>query len=394
MKTALNISRVFVGVLFIFSGLVKANDPLGLSYKMQEFFEVWNEGLASSSLFISRWLIHFLTYLHEHSLALSIIMIAFEIVAGVALLLGWKMKLFSWLLLLLIIFFTFLTGYAFLSGKFRSCGCFGDCLPITPLTSFLKDVLLVLLILFLFFNRQKIKPLFSRMMSGLLMLIAVFLSLGFQWYVLNNLPIVDCLPFKKGNNIAQLRKPPPNAIPDSTVITFQYEKDGKLIEFTTENFPEDFDDSIYHFKKRFDKLIRKGNDEPSIKGFYLNGMDDSDSTDIVLAMPQVIILFCENFSTPVSAWQKQFEPITAIAAQKNIPVYFVTSAVEDAHKKLQGTAFSSMPILKCDYTAIRTAARANPTLYFLKKGTIIGKWSYKNFSVAEKELIKETTNQP
>src|SRR5215813_9061893 len=125
MKYVINIARIIVGVLFIFSGLIKANDPLGLSYKMQEFFEVWN--------------IH---WLDNYTLAFSIIMIVFEIVAGVAILLGWKMKLFSWLLLLLIIFFTFLTGYAFLSGKVKECGCFGNCIPLTADQSFMKDLAL------------------------------------------------------------------------------------------------------------------------------------------------------------------------------------------------------------------------------------------------------------
>src|SRR4026209_2358559 len=101
MKATVNVARIIVGLLFIFSGLVKANDPLGLSYKMQEFFELW--GMAG----VNSW-----------TLPLSVLVIAFEIIAGVALLLGWQMKLFSWLLLLLIIFFTFLTGYAYLSGKF------------------------------------------------------------------------------------------------------------------------------------------------------------------------------------------------------------------------------------------------------------------------------------
>src|SRR5207237_9723876 len=144
MRILLNATRIIVGVLFIFSGLVKANDPLGLSYKMEEFFDVW--GWYS---------------LTGYTLLPALIMNGFEILAGVAVLLGWRMKLFSWLLLLLIIFFTFLTGYAFLSGKFKNCGCLGDCLPITPLTSFLKDVALTLFIFFLFYHRKNIQPLLT-----------------------------------------------------------------------------------------------------------------------------------------------------------------------------------------------------------------------------------------
>src|SRR5580693_5283475 len=141
MKILISVIRALVGILFIFSGLVKADDPLGLSYKMQEFFEVWN----------FHWLDHF-------TLAFSILMIVFEIVAGVAILLGWRMKLFSWLLLVLIIFFTFLTGYAYLSGKVRECGCFGDCIPLTAGESFCKDLVLTALIVFLFIFRDRIRP--------------------------------------------------------------------------------------------------------------------------------------------------------------------------------------------------------------------------------------------
>src|SRR5580704_6110432 len=175
MKLFISLVRTVVGVLFIFSGLVKADDPLGLSYKMQEFFEVWN--------------IHFLDHL---TLAFSIGMIVFEIVAGVAVLLGWRMKLFAWLLLLLMIFFTFLTGYAYLSGKVRECGCFGDCIPLTAGQSFSKDLLLLVLILFLFAVRDRILPVLPKTGSAAVLILTTILSFAFQWYVLVHLPAVDC----------------------------------------------------------------------------------------------------------------------------------------------------------------------------------------------------------
>src|SRR6478609_3984528 len=138
-KNTLLVIRWIVGLLFIFSGLVKANDPLGLSYKMQEFFEAWN------------W-----SFLNDYTLIFSLVMNAFEVLAGIAVIIGWRMKLFSWLLLLLIIFFSFLTGYALFSGKIKTCGCFGDCLPLTPAQSFAKDIVLLVLILILFRYRKKI----------------------------------------------------------------------------------------------------------------------------------------------------------------------------------------------------------------------------------------------
>src|SRR6202012_4200177 len=175
MKLVLQVVRGLVGLLFIFSGLVKADDPLGLSYKMQEFFEVWN-----------------FNGLDHLTLAFSVLMIVFEIVAGVALLLGWRMRLFSWLLLLLIIFFTFLTGYAYLSGKVRECGCFGDCIPLTAGESFVKDIVLLALVLFLFAVRSRIRPLWPPMISMTVLVAATLLSFVFQGYVLKHLPVVDC----------------------------------------------------------------------------------------------------------------------------------------------------------------------------------------------------------
>jgi uncharacterized membrane protein YphA (DoxX/SURF4 family) len=387
MRIILNTIRIIVGVLFIFSGLVKANDPLSLSYKMKEFFEIWDGDLEKSSFFFKNPLINFFQFLHEHSLALSVLLISFEIIAGVALLLGWRMKIFSWLLLLLTIFFTFLTAYALYSGKFTNCGCFGDCLPLSPKTSFLKDVVLSILIIFLFANRRRINPYFSARMNLSVLALATVLSFGVQWYVLNYLPFADCLPFKIGNNISDQRKMPANAVPDSTVITFVYEKDRKKIEFTADNFPADFKVPPYKFITRYDKVVRKGkNNEPPIKGFVLRTPSGQDSTEIILSEPYCLLLFCENFSTPVTDWQKDFEKIRVTATKKQVPVYIVTASTNEANMALRNTPFASVQVLECDFTAIRTAARTNPCLYLLRRGTVVKKWSYRTMSNATNHL--------
>lgn len=358
MKLFINASRIVVGLLFIFSGLVKANDPHGLSYKMQEFFELWGMSQFDSL-----------------TLMFSVLMNAFEIIAGFALLLGWRIKLFSWLLLLLILFFTFLTGYTYVTGKPTNCGCFGDCIPITSKTSFLKDVVLTVLIGFIFWQRNKIRPLFSKKLSAVLMILVSVISFGFQWYALTYLPLVDCLPYKKGNNITEKMKIPAGALPDSFAIRFVYEKAGKQFEFAPSDLPADLDS--YNYVSRTDKLIRKGNAEPPIRGFSLTGITDQDSTAIVLSQPYAVILFCEDFTTPFSAWKDEFAKVYAAAKTKNIPVYAVTSRREEAISNFAATPFASIPVFVCDYTAIRTAARTNPCVYLLKEGTVADKQSYK-----------------
>ena len=371
MNAVLNISRVIVGILFIFSGLIKANDPSGLSYKMQEFFEVW--GMHG---------------FNDYTLAFSILMIAFEIIAGVAVLVGWKMRLFSWLLLLLTIFFTFLTGYALFSGKIKECGCFGDCIPLSAQQSFIKDIILLVLISLLFAKRDKLKSWVSPVMAMGVLLAATLFSFAFQWYVLVHLPVVDCLPYRVGKNIHQQMKVPAGAIPDSSVISFVYEKDGKQVEFTAENFPEDFDDSIYRFVTRYDKLVRKGNAEIPIKDFVLITAEGIDSTQGVLArLGYQVFLFTRGIDKVEPGWMNDFNATFQLMQDKNIRLNFVTSYYDNVALWVKNAGIAEkVSIFKSDAVAIKTAARADPTLYLINDGNIIGKWSYADFDDAAEAI--------
>ncbi|MCO5236048.1 MAG: DoxX family protein [Chitinophagaceae bacterium] len=375
MKSILTVSRYIVGILFIFSGLIKANDPLGLAYKMQEFFEVWAD---------SGWMPGVMHLLSQYALAFSVIMIALEIVIGVAVLVGWKMRFFAWILLILIVFFTFLTGYAYLSGKFRSCGCFGDCIPITPKVSFIKDIVLLLLTLIIFFKRKKIKPALSSTGSIFILFLAVVFSFVLQGYVLKHLPVADCLPFKKGNHLPEQMKIPAGAIPDSTVITFVYEKKGATIEFTADNFPEDFDDSVYHFVKRYDKLVRKGNAEPAIHDFVLTTLWNNDTTMQVLNSPGYFAFLFIKDDPGQGKWLNSLKSIYPVLEQQKIPLFVITNNQEGIHHY-----FDSVPevtFLKCDVVPIKTAARANPTLYLLQNGTVKNKWGHADWDDALTEI--------
>ena len=368
-----SIVRIIVGVLFIFSGLIKANDPLGLSYKMQEFFEVWH-----------------LPGFDPYTLWLSVLMIVFEIVAGVAVLLGWRMKLFSWLLLLLIIFFAFLTGYAVLSGKIKECGCFGDCIPLQAMGSFIKDLFLFVLILYLFVNRQWISTTWSSRTCIAVLGMTIIFSCSFQWYTLHYLPVLDCLAYKKGVNISEKMKPPVGAIPDSTVISFVYQKNGKHVEYTADKLPADFDDS-YTFIKRYDKLIRKGNADPSIKDFTLTTVSGNDSTMDILNQPGYkIFIFSRHFRGDGD--QGSIGTLYTMAKSRQIPVYIITSSRPEADAFLQTNGLAAMiPVFGCDATAVKTAARVDPTFYLLKKSTIVKKWSPATLDLSLIDLLSLPT---
>jgi uncharacterized membrane protein YphA (DoxX/SURF4 family) len=362
MKLLVNIARIIVGILFIFSGLIKANDPLGLSYKMQEFFDVWSQNASLTSM---------MHWLSDYALAFSIIMITLEIIVGVGILTGiWK-RFFSWLLLLMIIFFTFLTGYAALSGKIATCGCFGDCIPLTAMQSFIKDLVLVVLILIIFFGVKYIYPVFTAALNILILLICTILVLVFQWYVMNHMPVVDCLPFKKGNNILELRKMPANAIPDKKDYKFVYQKDGKKQEFSIKNLP----DSTWEFVSREDFIVEKGsNNEPPIKDFYLTSLSGTDTTESVLNIDTDYYLFFIKDFNLTDKWLSDFTSLYTLAKNKNMPLYVISPQAPNANNFFNQKNNYGVPVFSLDATSFKTAARTSPELYLMHGPNIKNKW--------------------
>jgi hypothetical protein len=188
-------------------------------------------------------------------------------------------------------------------------------------------------------------------------------------------------------------KPPPGAIQDSTEITMVYEKKGQQIEFNSKHFPADFDDS-YKFIKRYDKLIRKGNAEPAIKDFALITAAGTDTTQEVLDRKGYkIFFFTKSLMEDSPAWTAAFTLIHTMAKAKKIPIYFITGDYDNVSSWVDKAGIGQdVSILKCDATAIKTAARANPTLYLLKKGVILHKWSYADLERAL-PAINELPNQ-
>ena len=360
-----NIARVIVGSLFIFSGLVKANDPAGLSYKMQEFFDVWGRFPPLHGLMI---------WLTDYALVFSVIIITLEIIVGIALLLAWRVRLITWLLLLLIIFFTFLTSFAVFSGKIKTCGCFGDCIPLTAMQSFLKDLLLLILTVLIFVNKNRIKPVFDGLVNFMFMVISVALVLGFQWYVLRHMPVKDCLPFKQGSDILKGRQMPAGAVQDKVAFSFVYSKDGKEKEFDQNHLP----DSSWTFVKRNDVIIEAGkNNEPPIKDFILNTSSGIDSTEAILNQPgDYFLFFIKDVENGTDHWLTNFTNLYTFAKSKNKPIYIVASQASDAEQFFNKTNNFGLQVLSCDVTAVKTAARTNPCLYLMHGPVVVQKWGW------------------
>lgn len=373
MKLIVNISRILVGTLFIFSGLVKAIDPLGLAYKMQEFFEAWAADGFMKGL---------MTWLHEHALLFSVSMISIEVILGVGLLLGIWEKLTAWFLLILMLFFTFLTSYVLFSGKIRACGCFGDCIPLTPMQTFLKDIVLLLLLLVILFNRKHIRPLFSKRISLSLLLLTVIGVVFLQWYVLRHLPLKDCLPYKVGNDLYKLRQMPPGAVQDKYSYIFIYEKDGVKKEFAS-----DLPDSTWKYVDRKQTLVQKGkNNVPLINDFTFTTETGADTTEAILGEErEYYLLFIKTLDDYPKNWDNDVRLINNARIAKK-PIYIVTAQPDKVKEKFAGKIEGGLPpVFTCDVTAIKTAARANPALFLMNGPVVKHKWSWADFDAVIKQ---------
>ena len=351
-----------MGVLFIFSGLVKANDPLGLVYKMKEFFEVLH-----------------MNFMEPYAFTFSIIMIAFEILCGVAVLIGFAFRVFSVLLLLLNMLFTFLTAYAWFTGTVKECGCFGACIKISNSATFYKDVVLLVLSIFLFAMRKRVHPLFPKYPNTAIIILMAFFAFGTQWWALEHLPFYDCLPYKPGANLWQEMQIPPGATPAVYESVMIYEKDGVKKEFNMQNYP--WQDTTWKFVDRKDKLIKEATGEALIHDFTLTDYDGNDHTqEILTAKGYTFLLIIHDANSAREDNLGRLQNIMAEARKAGVNVYVVcSSSKQDAMALQQRWKLQGIDFLQLDATVTKTVMRSNPGLMLMKDGVVQQKWSYRDY---------------
>ncbi|WP_276380515.1 BT_3928 family protein [Flavobacterium sp. H4147] len=350
-------SRLFVGVLFIISGLIKLNDPVGFSYKLAEYFSepVFN-----------------MPFLEPLALGLAIFLVILEVVLGVMLLVGYKATQTIWALLLLIVFFTFLTFYSAYFDVVKDCGCFGDALHLTPWQSFGKDVILLFFILILFINQKLIKPLFSNSKTNLVVYLSVVLSAFMAYWVLNHNPIKDFRPYKVGNNIQKGMEIPEDAPKSVVEMIFIYKVNGVDKEFTEKdlmNIPEGAT-----FVDRKDKVITEGY-VPPIHDFTMT-KDDADHKDELLQEPKLVIFVTYDLSKSKPEGMKKLAKVTEDAKAKGYKVIAMTASGADEIAKAKKDYNLNVDFYFCDATTLKTVERANPSIVVLHKGTVVQKLHY------------------
>lgn len=347
-------SRLFVGILFIISGLIKLNDPLGFSYKLDEYF---SEPVFNMPFFV------------PYSLAIALFLVILEVVLGVLLLIGYKSKFTIWSLLLLVILFTFLTFYSAYFDVVKDCGCFGDALHLTPWQSFSKDLILLFFILILLYNKKQIKPLFVGQIQNIVVLASVILCSFMGYWVINHLPLKDFRPYKIGTNIRKSMEIPDHAPKSVVEMVFIYKVKGVEKEFTEKDLmslPEGAE-----FVDRKDKIIVQGY-QPPIHDFKLE-LNGEDQTMTILAKEKVMLIVAYDLEKANVEGLKKANELYKNAVSKGYYVALLTGSSADVianSKKKYNFAFDC---LFCDATALKTIERANPSFVLLNYGTITQK---------------------
>ncbi len=360
MKLLTTFSRIFVGVLFIISGFIKANDPLGFSYKLDEYFLVFH-----------------MTWMSNISLFLAMFICVFEIALGVAALIGYRMRMTTWLLMLMIVFFTFLTFYSAYFDVVKDCGCFGDALHLKPWESFGKDIILLVFISILFFRRWDIKPLLSESAGRMVFYASILVSGFFTWYCYTHLPVKDFRPYAIGKNILEGMKLPPGAVTDSTVMVFIYEKDGKKMEFGMDQVGDL--DSTYTFVDRMDKKVREGDQAP-IHDFSITDPAGGDHTGEVLNTEDyVFMLVAYDLHKTNEKVQTKINAFVEECNKRNILFIGMTSTPANETDIFRHEHNSMFDYYFCDATTLKTIIRSNPGLVLLKKGTVVDMWHFNDF---------------
>lgn len=348
------VARLLFGATFLFSGFVKAVDPLGTAYKVTDYFEAF--GVPTFDVL---------------SIALAFLLITIEFCIGFAQFFNVKLKESSYVAALFMLVMTPLTLYLALENPVSDCGCFGDAIVLTNWETFYKNVVLCLLLLVVFITQRVNRPWLSEWGSWLFLAIAMLFSLGICTYGYTHLPFIDFRPYKVGNNITEGMQIPDDAPLDEYKTTFVYAKDGVEKEFSLENYPAE--DSTWTFVRQNSVLIKQGY-VPPIHDFSIV-TDQGDITDIVLETPGFTFLVVSHKLEKANLNAvPQVAQIISWVKNKGIPCYWLTSSYQEQVDDFKQKYNISIPFGATDDITLKTIARANPGLVLLNQGTVVAKW--------------------
>jgi uncharacterized membrane protein YphA (DoxX/SURF4 family) len=361
-KIFLHFIRIVVAIVFIFSGFVKLVDPLGFTYKIEDYLTAFG-GLAG--VFTSL------------ALPAAIALSTFEMLLGLCMLFQIHLKRTAFFVLLFMLVMTPLTLWIALKNPVTDCGCFGDALIISNWETFYKNVILVVFILLILIFNKQFKQVFLPYFEWIAVLIFIIIGVGIAVYSLRNLPIIDFLPYKKGVNIPEAMMIPEGEETDKYETTFIYEKDGLQKEFTLANYPKG--DSTWKFVDQKTVLVSKGY-VPPIHDLHIIHELYGDITEDILhyeGCTYLLVMYDLNKASVTGA--KKAEEFYQQYKNSTTKFYTLTASGQEDIENFRKNTGVTYPFCQSDPITLKTMVRSNPGLMLIKNGVIQGKWSWRNF---------------
>lgn len=353
-----SIARTVLALVFLFSGFVKAVDPLGTVYKIEDYLKAFGG---------------FFTDLLPLAGAAAVCLIMAEMLLGFCMLANVRTQWTSWCSLAFYAVMTPLTLYIALTNPVSDCGCFGDALVLSNWQTFWKNVVLITLVVVLLVCRKAIPQTWRWQWEIAIAAVGALLCGAIMFHSYTHLPNLDFRPYKIGNNIPELMEIPDDAEQDEYEITLIYEKDGQEQAFTLQNYPKG--DSTWHFVDQRSKLIKKGYEAP-IHDFELINQDYEDVTYDLLESEEVVTLIIMYDLTKTR--MQEIDKVRALVGS-DWNTYMVSGSGEE--QVMQFCLDNDLPMerfLSCDPVTLKTIVRANPGVIQIQNGTIIEKYNLRN----------------
>lgn len=357
-----SVSRYFVGGLFIFSGLIKLNDPVGTQIKLEEYFEVFAQDFGSLFLL-------FVPY----TLELGLLLIVLELIIGVAVLIHYKMRTTTIVLLLLMVFFTFLTFYSAYFNKVTDCGCFGDAIKLTPWQSFAKDIVLMFPVLHLFWYRKNYQPTFYTKEGHTIIALSTLLFFSLGIYAIRHLPFIDFRAYRIGNNIPMQMQPQ-----EQPIIEYIFEKEGNEIASTKFLLPAD------GFTYKSSRVLNEDKTMPKITDYAVIDDTGADVTSHTFEGKKVFFVIGDIAKTSLSNMDDIRKLISALDGKVEMMV--LTSSSAEQFEAFRHEHQLAVPYYFVDATVLKTIIRSNPGITVWNNGTVLGMWHHNDTPTAEDVL--------
>lgn len=359
MKQLRFISRLLVGFVFIFSGFVKAIDPMGSTYKFTDYFLAFGMDSFQAIAF-----------------PLAILLSTIEFIVGIALFFNARKEQASWMALLFMTFFTPLTLVLAISNPVTDCGCFGDALVLSNWETFSKNIIILALTLFVFVGRKE-KDTYPRWQQNLLLISTTVFCLYLSVYSYKHLPIIDFRPYHIGANISDGMKIPEGAPLDEYRSILIYEKDGVKKEFDESNYP--WQDSTWKFVDSKQIQTKKGY-TPPIHDFSISNEMEGDITNMVLNDKNyTFLLVSKNLKEIDKDVQDKIKELSTFALENGISFIGLTASPIENIQEFKAEHQLPFEFYNTDEIQLKTIIRANPGFVLLRKGTILDKWHYNDF---------------